>query len=144
MGFLFGGDTGETADSLARQHLNDAMMRTGKPIESRTQGFAELARAMMAGLDTYHDHVLAQNAVAAARAARSGLPYTPPEDPGIFAPIANIFHGFGGNPDAAQAPAQAAAVSVAPPDVSGFETANPYAFAAISREGRAGSQGGRG
>jgi hypothetical protein len=140
MGFLFGGDTGETADSLARQHLSDVMMRTGKPIESRTQGFAELARAMMAGLDTYHDHVLAQNAAAAVRAARSGLPYAPPEDPGIFAPIANIFHGFGGNPDAAQA----APVLVTPPDVSVFGTADPYAFAAVSREGRAGSQGGRG
>ncbi|HWU63568.1 MAG TPA: hypothetical protein VN112_16235 [Ensifer sp.] len=88
VGFLFGGNTGETAESLAsKRQLAQAMLQSamgGEKIQSPWQGVSEMARALMGGLMQRQmaNEGAAQNAQLTA--ALMGQPYAPAADGGDF------------------------------------------------------------
>lgn len=100
MGFLFGGDTGQSQESVtdARKRLAAAMLQQGTdtgPIQSPWEGAARMAQALMGGLAIRKQGEAEQAGMAEGMAALTGQPYTPPEKPAGF--LSSI---FGGNKDA--------------------------------------------
>ncbi|MDV4183261.1 lytic murein transglycosylase [Rhizobium brockwellii] len=100
MGFLFGGDTGQSQESVtdARKRLAAAMLQQGTntgPIQSPWEGAARMAQALMGGLAIRKQGEAEQAGTAEGMAALTGQPYTPPEKPAGF--LSSI---FGGNKDA--------------------------------------------
>lgn len=100
MGFLFGGDTGQSQESVtdARKRLAAAMLQQGTntgPIQSPWEGAARMAQALMGGLAIRKQGQAEQAGMAEGMAALTGQPYTPPEKPAGF--LSSI---FGGNKDA--------------------------------------------
>ncbi|TBZ07758.1 transglycosylase SLT domain-containing protein [Rhizobium leguminosarum] len=100
MGFIFGGDTGQSQESVtdARKRLAAAMLQQGSntgPIQSPWEGAARMAQALMGGLAIRKQGQAEQAGMAEGMAALTGQPYTPPEKPAGF--LSSI---FGGNKDA--------------------------------------------
>lgn len=100
MGFIFGGDTGQSQESVtdARKRLAAAMLQQGAntgPIQSPWEGAARMAQALMGGLAIRKQGEAEQAGMAEGMAALTGQPYTPPEKPAGF--LSSI---FGGNKDA--------------------------------------------
>ncbi|TAX39155.1 lytic murein transglycosylase [Rhizobium leguminosarum] len=100
MGFIFGGDTGQSQESVtdARKRLAAAMLQQGtdtSPIQSPWEGAARMAQALMGGLAIRKQGAAEQAGMAEGMAALTGQPYTPPEKPAGF--LSSI---FGGNKDA--------------------------------------------
>ncbi|MBY2993784.1 lytic murein transglycosylase [Rhizobium leguminosarum] len=96
MGFLFGGDTGQSQESVtdSRKRLALAMLQRGgdtSPIASPWQGAARLVDAVMGGYDMYKQDKQTQADTAEAMATLTGQPYTPPEKPAGF--LSSIFGG---------------------------------------------------
>ncbi|TBG68058.1 transglycosylase SLT domain-containing protein [Rhizobium leguminosarum] len=100
MGFIFGGDTGQSQETVtdARKRLAAAMLQQGTntgPIQSPWEGAARMAQALMGGLAIRKQGEAEQAGMAEGMAALTGQPYTPPEKPAGF--LSSI---FGGNKDA--------------------------------------------
>lgn len=100
MGFIFGGDTGQSQESVtdARKRLAAAMLQQGTntgPIQSPWEGAARMAQALMGGLAIRKQGEAEQAGMAEGMAALTGQPYTAPEKPAGF--LSSI---FGGNKDA--------------------------------------------
>lgn len=130
MGFLFGGDTGQTQDSItdARRRMAVAMMQQGQqstPIQSPWQGVARLSEALMGGLAFRQQAQQEREANSQVMSAITGQPYSPPpQQPGFLSSL------FGSNKvPASDAQGQVAAASpgaqssVTPggnPDVSSY------------------------
>ncbi|WHO73950.1 lytic murein transglycosylase [Rhizobium sp. BT03] len=96
MGFLFGGDTGQSQESVtdARKRLAAAMLQKGtdtSPIQSPWEGAARMAQALMGGLAIKQQGEAEQAGLAEGMAALTGQPYTPPEKPAGF--LSSIFGG---------------------------------------------------
>ncbi|WP_246713911.1 phage tail tip lysozyme [Rhizobium leguminosarum] len=96
MGFLFGGDTGQSQESVtdARKRLAAAMLQQGTdtgPIQSPWEGAARMAQALMGGLAIRKQGEAEQAGMAEGMAALTGQPYTPPEKPSGF--LSSIFGG---------------------------------------------------
>ncbi|NNH46238.1 lytic murein transglycosylase [Rhizobium laguerreae] len=96
MGFLFGGDTGQSQGDItdARKRLAAAMLQQGtdtSPIQSPWEGAARMAQALMGGLAVRKQGELQSAADAQAISAITGQPYTPPEKPAGF--LSSIFGG---------------------------------------------------
>ncbi|MGR8923868.1 hypothetical protein ACU8MB_08975 [Rhizobium leguminosarum] len=96
MGFLFGGDTGQSQESVtdARKRLAAAMLQQGTntgPIQSPWEGAARMAQALMGGLAIRKQGELQSAADAQYMSAITGQPYTPPEKPAGF--LSSIFGG---------------------------------------------------
>lgn len=96
MGFLFGGNTGESQESVtdARKRLAAAMLQQGTdtgPIQSPWEGAARMAQALMGGLAIRNQGEAEQAAVAKYLPGITGQPYTPPEKPAGF--LSSIFGG---------------------------------------------------
>jgi Transglycosylase SLT domain len=107
MGFIFGGNTGQSPESLeeARQRLAYEQLAAGSstaPIRSGWQGAAQLAQAIMGGLDL-HNMQAQQNYEVAKLGALYGGP-----DPGAPPSYFSGLFGSGGGSNAPQtaAPAQ--------------------------------------
>lgn len=166
MAFIYGGDTGQTQDSItdARRRMAIAMMQKGmdsSPIQSKWQGVSRLADAMMGGWDFHKEAQLEQNANQQVMSAITGQPYTPPaQSPGFLSSL------FGGNkvpPTSAQGQVSATdpiaggqsspQMAGAPHDISGLThndvyngfintvkqggVTNPYGLAAVAATGTA-------
>jgi hypothetical protein len=141
MGFLFGGDTGQSQESVtdARKRLAAAMLQRGtdaSPIASPWQGAARLVDAVMGGYDMYKQDQLQKDADAQGMAALTGQPYTPAEQPkGILSAL------FGGGDKAATPGAAGSAMpkvdaggNIAPATVGGNpEVADYIRQAAVAR-----------
>ncbi|MBY5579619.1 lytic murein transglycosylase [Rhizobium leguminosarum] len=89
MGFIFGGDTGQSQESVtdARKRLAAAMLQQGTntgPIQSPWEGAARMAQALMGGLAIRKQGEAEQAGMAEGMAALTGQPYTPPEKPAGF------------------------------------------------------------
>lgn len=88
MGFIFGGSTGETQDSLdTKRKLALAMLAKGtdsSPIQSPWQGAARLSEALMGGLNIRRQEADQKAADAQSMALITGSPYTPPPQSGGF------------------------------------------------------------
>ncbi|WP_246639007.1 transglycosylase SLT domain-containing protein [Rhizobium laguerreae] len=96
MGFIFGGDTGQSQESVtdARKRLAAAMLQQGTntgPIQSPWEGAARMAQALMGGLAIRKQGQAEQAGMAEGMAALTGQPYTPPEQPAGF--LSSIFGG---------------------------------------------------
>ncbi|MBY5357272.1 lytic murein transglycosylase [Rhizobium leguminosarum] len=96
MGFIFGGDTGQSQADVtdARKRLAAAMLQQGtdtSPIQSPWEGAARMAQALMGGLAVRKQGELQSAADAQAISAITGQPYTPPEKPAGF--LSSIFGG---------------------------------------------------
>jgi flagellar protein FlgJ len=96
MGFLFGGDTGQSQESVtdARKRLAAAMLQQGTntgPIQSPWEGAARMAQALMGGLAIRKQGEAEQAGMAEGMAALTGQPYTPSEKPAGF--LSSIFGG---------------------------------------------------
>ncbi|MCJ9691596.1 transglycosylase SLT domain-containing protein [Rhizobium sp. PRIMUS64] len=96
MGFLFGGDTGQSQESVtdARKRLAAAMLQQGtdtSPIQSPWEGAARMAQALMGGLAIRKQGEAEQAGLAEGMAALTGQPYTPPEKQAGF--LSSIFGG---------------------------------------------------
>ncbi|WP_259669059.1 MULTISPECIES: hypothetical protein [unclassified Rhizobium] len=96
MGFIFGGDTGQTQADVAdaRKRLAAAMLQQGtdtSPIQSPWEGAARMAQALMGGLAVRNQANQQQAADAQVIAAITGQPYTPPEQPKSF--LSSLFGG---------------------------------------------------
>ncbi|WP_246826474.1 MULTISPECIES: hypothetical protein [Rhizobium] len=96
MGFIFGGDTGQTQADVtdARKRLAAAMLQQGtdtSPIQSPWEGAARMAQALMGGLAVRNQANQQQAADAQVIAAITGQPYTPPEQPKGF--LSSLFGG---------------------------------------------------
>ncbi|MGO7726724.1 phage tail tip lysozyme [Rhizobium johnstonii] len=96
MGFIFGGDTGQSQESVtdARKRLAAAMLQQGTntgPIQSPWEGAARMAQALMGGLAIRKQGEAEQAGMAEGMAALTGQPYTPPEKPAGF--LSSIFGG---------------------------------------------------
>ncbi|WP_168338812.1 phage tail tip lysozyme [Rhizobium leguminosarum] len=96
MGFIFGGDTGQSQESVtdARKRLAAAMLQQGtdtSPIQSPWEGAARMAQALMGGLAVRKQGELQSAADAQLISAITGQPYTPPEKPAGF--LSSIFGG---------------------------------------------------
>ncbi|WP_246647248.1 hypothetical protein [Rhizobium laguerreae] len=96
MGFIFGGDTGQSQESVtdARKRLAAAMLQQGTntgPIQSPWEGAARMAQALMGGLAIRKQGEAEQAGLAEGMAALTGQPYTPPEKPAGF--LSSIFGG---------------------------------------------------
>lgn len=96
MGFIFGGDTGQTQADVtdARKRLAAAMLQQGtdtSPIQSPWEGAARMAQALMGGLAIRNQANQQQAADAQVIAAITGQPYTPPEQPKGF--LSSLFGG---------------------------------------------------
>ncbi|MDQ0558683.1 hypothetical protein QO004_000458 [Rhizobium mesoamericanum] len=159
MGYLFGGDTGQTQNDVsdARKRLALAMLQQGtdtSPIQSPWQGAARMAQALMGGLEVRQAREDQQAADAQVMSLLTGQPYTPPEQSGNF--LSGLF-GHSKVP-ASGAQHEIAASNPAPADVSGLSSnqvyndfintvksgyegvpgvTNPYGLAAVAATGRA-------
>ncbi|NYT33925.1 phage tail tip lysozyme [Rhizobium sp. WYCCWR 11128] len=96
MGFIFGGDTGQSQADVtdARKRLAAAMLQQGtdtSPIQSPWEGAARMAQALMGGLAVKNQANQQKAADAQVIAAITGQPYTPPEQPKGF--LSSIFGG---------------------------------------------------
>lgn len=96
MGFLFGGETGQSQADVtdARKRLAAAMLQQGtdtSPIQSPWEGAARMAQALMGGLAIRKQGEQQSAADAQAISAITGQPYTPPEKPAGF--LSSIFGG---------------------------------------------------
>ncbi|WP_260693365.1 hypothetical protein [Rhizobium bangladeshense] len=96
MGFIFGGDTGQTQADVtdARKRLAAAMLQQGtdtSPIQSPWEGAARMAQALMGGLAVRNQASQQRAADAQVIAAITGQPYTPPEQPKGF--LSSLFGG---------------------------------------------------
>jgi len=96
MGFLFGGETGQSQADVtdARKRLAAAMLQQGtdtSPIQSPWEGAARMAQALMGGLAIRKQGEQQSAADAQVISAITGQPYTPPEKPAGF--LASIFGG---------------------------------------------------
>ncbi|MBY3476072.1 transglycosylase SLT domain-containing protein [Rhizobium laguerreae] len=96
MGFIFGGDTGQSQESVtdARKRLAAAMLQQGTntgPIQSPWEGAARMAQALMGGLAIRKQGEAEQAGMAEGMAALTGQPYSPPEKPAGF--LSSIFGG---------------------------------------------------
>ncbi|MGO7157032.1 transglycosylase SLT domain-containing protein [Rhizobium leguminosarum] len=96
MGFIFGGDTGQSQESVtdARKRLAAAMLQQGTntgPIQSPWEGAARMAQALMGGLAIRKQGEAEQAGMAEGMAALTGQPYAPPEKPAGF--LSSIFGG---------------------------------------------------
>ncbi|WP_246661327.1 hypothetical protein [Rhizobium sp. MHM7A] len=96
MGFIFGGDTGQTQADVtdARKRLAAAMLQQGtdtSPIQSPWEGAARMAQALMGGLAVRNQATQQRAADAQAISAITGQPYTPPEQPKGF--LSSLFGG---------------------------------------------------
>ncbi|WP_245494505.1 lytic murein transglycosylase [Rhizobium ruizarguesonis] len=96
MGFIFGGDTGQSQADVtdARKRLAAAMLQQGtdtSPIQSPWEGAARMAQALMGGLAVRKQGELQSAADAQVISAITGQPYTPPEKPAGF--LSSIFGG---------------------------------------------------
>jgi flagellar protein FlgJ len=164
MGFIFGGDTGQSQESVtdARKRLAAAMLQQGtdtSPIQSPWEGAARMAQALMGGLAVRKQGELQSGADAQLISAITGQPYTPPEKPAGF--LSSIFGGNkAANPGAtgSSMPSADAGGNIPPTkltdndvssgfidtvksgyDVNGQKLAvtNPYGLAAIAATGQA-------
>lgn len=95
MGFIFGGDTGQSQESVtdARKRLAAAMLQQGantSPIQSPWEGAARMAQALMGGLAIRKQGEAEQAGMAEGMAALTGQ-HTPPEKPAGF--LSSIFGG---------------------------------------------------
>ncbi|ANL34114.1 hypothetical protein [Rhizobium phaseoli] len=101
MGYLFGGDTGQSQADVtdARKRLAAAMLQQGtdaSPVQSGWEGAARMAQALMGGLAMRNQANQQRAADAQVIAAITGQPYTPPEQPkGLFGGL----FGGGNNAD---------------------------------------------
>lgn len=144
MGFIFGGDTNQSQESItdARKRLAAAMLQQGTntgPIQSPWEGAARMAQALMGGLAIRKQGEAEQAGMAEGMAALTGQPYTPPEKPAGF--LSSIFGGnkaanpgaagssmptvdAGGNIPVATAPDDVKNLIAAnvPPDMVGYAT----------------------
>ncbi|WP_244597477.1 hypothetical protein [Rhizobium hidalgonense] len=90
MGYLFGGDTGQSQADVtdARKRLAAAMLQQGvdtSPVQSGWEGAARMAQALMGGLAMRKQTAQQSAADAQVIAAITGQPYTAPEQPkGLF------------------------------------------------------------
>lgn len=89
MGYIFGGDTNQSQESItdARKRLAAAMLQQGtdtSPIQSPWEGAARMAQALMGGLAIRKQGEAEQAGMAEGMAALTGQPYTPPEKPAGF------------------------------------------------------------
>ncbi|MGO8490912.1 lytic murein transglycosylase [Rhizobium ruizarguesonis] len=96
MGFIFGGDTGQSQESVtdARKRLAAAMLQQGtdtSPIQSPWEGAARMAQALMGGLAVRKQGEMQSAADAQVISAITGQPYAPPEKPAGF--LSSIFGG---------------------------------------------------
>ncbi|WP_245293815.1 hypothetical protein [Rhizobium bangladeshense] len=96
MGFIFGGDTGQTQADVtdARKRLAAVMLQQGtdtSPIQSPWEGAARMAQALMGGLAVRNQANQQRTADAQAISAITGQPYTPPEQPKGF--LSSLFGG---------------------------------------------------
>ncbi|MBA5802138.1 transglycosylase SLT domain-containing protein [Rhizobium changzhiense] len=96
MGFIFGGDTGQSQADVtdARKRLAAAMIQQGTntgPIQSPWEGAARMAQALMGGLAIRKQGEAEQAGMAEGMAALTGQPYTPPEKAAGF--LSSIFGG---------------------------------------------------
>ncbi|MBY3614986.1 MULTISPECIES: phage tail tip lysozyme [Rhizobium] len=96
MGFIFGGDTGQSQADVtdARKRLAAAMLQQGtdtSPIQSPWEGAARMAQALMGGLAVRNQANQQRAADAQVIAAITGQPYTPPEQPKSF--LSSLFGG---------------------------------------------------
>ncbi|WP_259665829.1 hypothetical protein [Rhizobium lentis] len=96
MGFIFGGDTGQTQADVtdARKRLAAAMLQQGtdtSPIQSPWEGAARMAQALMGGLAIKNQANQQRAADAQVIAAITGQPYAPPEQPKGF--LSSLFGG---------------------------------------------------
>lgn len=96
MGFLFGGETGQSQADItdARKRLAAAMLQQGtdtSPIQSPWEGAARMAQALMGGLAIRKQGEEQRAADAQVISAITGQPYTPPEKPDGF--LSSIFGG---------------------------------------------------
>ncbi|WP_372353354.1 lytic murein transglycosylase [Rhizobium sp. BT-175] len=96
MGFIFGGDTGQSQADVtdARKRLAAAMLHQGtdtSPIQSPWEGAARMAQALMGGLAVKNQANQQKAADAQVIAAITGQPYTPPEQPKGF--LSSLFGG---------------------------------------------------
>nr|WP_259671774.1 hypothetical protein [Rhizobium sp. NLR4a] len=101
MGFIFGGDTGQSQADVtdARKRLAAAMLQQGtdtSPIQSPWEGAARMAQALMGGLAVRNQANQQQAADAQVIAAITGQPYTPPEQPKSL--LSSLFGGGGDKP----------------------------------------------
>ncbi|WP_165447338.1 phage tail tip lysozyme [Rhizobium beringeri] len=164
MGFIFGGDTGQSQESVtdARKRLAAAMLQQGtdtSPIQSPWEGAARMAQALMGGLAVRKQGELQSAADAQLISAITGQPYTLPEKPAGF--LSSIFGGNkAANPGAtgSSMPSADAGGNIPPTkltdndvssgfidtvksgyDVNGQKLAvtNPYGLAAIAATGQA-------
>ncbi|MBY3295755.1 lytic murein transglycosylase [Rhizobium laguerreae] len=96
MGFIFGGDTGQSQESVtdARKRLAAAMLQQGTntgPVQSPWEGAARMAQALMGGLAIRKQGEAEQAGMAEGMSALTGQPYSPPEKPAGF--LSSIFGG---------------------------------------------------
>ncbi|WP_259665069.1 hypothetical protein [Rhizobium bangladeshense] len=96
MGFIFGGDTGQTQADVtdSRKRLAAAMLQQGtdtSPIQSPWEGAARMAQALMGGLAIKNQANQQRAADAQVIAAITGQPYAPPEQPKGF--LSSLFGG---------------------------------------------------
>ncbi|MDR9783859.1 hypothetical protein [Rhizobium redzepovicii] len=96
MGYLFGGDTGQSQADVtdARKRLAAAMLQQGTdtgPIQSPWEGAARMAQALMGGLAVRKQGETQRAADAQYMSAITGQPYTPPEQPKGF--LSSLFGG---------------------------------------------------
>lgn len=96
MGYLFGGDTGQSQADVtdARKRLAAAMLQQGTdtgPIRSPWEGAARMAQALMGGLAVRKQGETQRAADAQYMSAITGQPYTPPEQPKGF--LSSLFGG---------------------------------------------------
>ncbi|WP_245443084.1 hypothetical protein [Rhizobium sp. H4] len=96
MGFIFGGDTGQSQGDItdARKRLAAAMLQQGtdtSPIKSPWEGAARMAQALMGGLAIRNQANEQRAADAQVISAITGQPYSPPEQPKGF--LSSLFGG---------------------------------------------------
>lgn len=126
MGFIFGGDTGQSQADVtdARKRLAAAMLQQGtdtSPIQSPWEGAARMAQALMGGLAIRKQGDMQRAADAQYMSAITGQPYTPPEQPKGF--LSSILGGSkADNPGASGSsmPKVDAAGNVAMPSTGGL------------------------
>lgn len=126
MGYLFGGDTGQSQADVtdARKRLAAAMLQQGTdtgPIQSPWEGAARMAQALMGGLAIRKQGEMQSAADAQYMSAITGQPYTPPEQPKGF--LSSILGGSkADNPGASGSsmPKVDAAGNIAMPSTGGL------------------------
>lgn len=109
VGFIFGGDTGQTQESLtdARRRMAVAMLQQGmdsSPIRSPWQGAARMAEALVGGLQFRNMQSQQNDTHNQLMAALTGQPYTPQAQSGGL--LSSIFGGGNSSGASAQNPAQ--------------------------------------